>query len=122
MATAEQMREALQQILMLTELVSGRWRTRYKSNISPSSDSRTREKRISSDSGDDANEPWRRRGRYEGDRTTLHYERNLRQDFGEWTHRVRTLTLARFGEDILTALTWAAQQRKIVVKTCVSRK
>ena len=39
------------------------------------------------------------------------------QDFGEWTHKVRML--ARFGDQILTALTWAARQRKIVVKTCV---
>ena len=28
--------------------------------------------------------------------------------------------LARFGDQILTALTWAARQRKIVVKTCVA--
>ena len=42
------------------------------------------------------------------------------QDFGEWTHKVRTFMLARFGDEILTALTWAARQRKIVVKTCVA--
>ena len=29
------------------------------------------------------------------------------QDFGEWTHKVRTFMLARFGDQILTALTWA---------------
>ena len=29
-------------------------------------------------------------------------------DFGEWTHKVRTFMLARFGDEILTALTWAA--------------
>ena len=34
------------------------------------------------------------------------------QDFGEWSHKVHTLMLARFGDDILTALTWAARQRK----------
>ena len=34
------------------------------------------------------------------------------QDFGEWTHKVRTFMLARFGDQILTALTWAARQRK----------
>ena len=28
--------------------------------------------------------------------------------------------LARFGDDILTALTWAARQQRIVVKTCVA--
>ena len=28
--------------------------------------------------------------------------------------------LARFGDEILTALTWAARQRKIVVKACVA--
>ena len=39
-------------------------------------------------------------------------------DFGEWTHKVRTFMLARFGDEILTALTWAARQQKIVVKTC----
>ena len=42
------------------------------------------------------------------------------QDFGEWPHKVRTSMLARFGDEILTALTWAARQRKIVVKTCVA--
>ena len=42
------------------------------------------------------------------------------QDFGEWTHKVRTFMLARFGDQTLTALTWAARQRKIVVKTCVA--
>ena len=40
------------------------------------------------------------------------------QDFGEWTHEVRTFMLARFGDDILTA--WAARQQRIVVKTCVA--
>ena len=39
------------------------------------------------------------------------------QDFSEWTHKVRTFMLARFGDHILTALTWSARQRKIVVKT-----
>ena len=42
------------------------------------------------------------------------------QDFGEWSHKVRTFMLGRFGDDILTALTWVARQRKIVVKTCVA--
>ena len=42
------------------------------------------------------------------------------QDFGEWTHKVHTFMLARFGDQILTALTWTARQRKIVVKTCVA--
>ena len=42
------------------------------------------------------------------------------QDFGEWTHKVRTFVLARFGEDILTAPTWAARQQRVVVKTCVA--
>ena len=38
------------------------------------------------------------------------------QDFGEWTHKVRTFMLARFGDQVLGALTWASRQRKIVVK------
>ena len=42
------------------------------------------------------------------------------QDFGEWTHKVRTFMLARFGDEILAAPTWAARHRKIVVKTCVA--
>ena len=42
------------------------------------------------------------------------------QDFSEWTHKVRTFMLARFGDAILVALTWAARQRKIVVKTCLA--
>ena len=37
-----------------------------------------------------------------------------------WTHKVRTFMLARFGDDILFALTWAARQQRIVVKTCVA--
>ena len=41
-------------------------------------------------------------------------------DFGEWTHKVRIFMLATFGDEILTALTWAARQQKIVVKTCVA--
>ena len=42
------------------------------------------------------------------------------QDFGEWADKVRTLMFARFGDDILTALTWAARQQRIVVKTFVA--
>ena len=42
------------------------------------------------------------------------------QDFDEWAHKVRTFMLASFGDEILTARTWAAQQRKIDVKTCVA--
>ena len=42
------------------------------------------------------------------------------QEFGEWTHKVRTFMLARFGDQILTALPWAKQQRKTVVKNCVA--
>ena len=42
------------------------------------------------------------------------------QDFGVWTHKVRTFMLARFGDDILTALTWAARKQRIVVKTSVA--
>ena len=40
------------------------------------------------------------------------------QDFGEWTHKVRTFMLAKFGHQILGALTWAPRQRKMVVKAC----
>ena len=40
------------------------------------------------------------------------------QDFGEWTHKVRTFMLARFGDQILGARTSASRQRKIVVKAC----
>ena len=40
------------------------------------------------------------------------------RDFGEWTHKVRTFMLGRFGDHILGALTWASRQRKIVVKGC----
>ena len=42
------------------------------------------------------------------------------EDFGEWSHKVRMFMLAKFGDQILTALTWAPRQRKIVVKTCVA--
>ena len=40
-------------------------------------------------------------------------------DFGEWTDKVRTFMLARFGDEILTAPTRAARQQRIVVTTCV---
>ena len=88
--------------------------------ISPSSDSRTREKRIDSDSGNNANEPWRRHGRYEGIGQPFLWKGSADQDFAEWSHKVCTFMLARFGDDVVTALTWAAQQRKIVAKTCVA--
>ena len=40
-------------------------------------------------------------------------------DFGEWTHKVRTFMIGRFGDHILGALTWASsRQRKFVVKGC----
>ena len=42
------------------------------------------------------------------------------QDFCEWTHKVRTSMLARFGDPILDALTWARRQQRIVVKACES--
>ena len=42
------------------------------------------------------------------------------QDFGEWTHKVRTFMLAGLGDEILTAQPWAARQQRIVVKTCVA--
>ena len=42
------------------------------------------------------------------------------QDFGEWTHKVRALMLARFQDQIRGALTWASRQRRIVVKACGS--
>ena len=47
-------------------------------------------------------------------------KRSADQDFGEWSHKVRTFMLARFGDQTLTALTWATQHRKIVVKNCVA--
>ena len=34
--------------------------------------------------------------------------------------KVRTFMLATFGDDILTALTWAARQQRIVAKTCAA--
>ena len=40
------------------------------------------------------------------------------QNVDEWTHKVRTFMLGRFGDHILGALTWASRQRKIVVKCC----
>ena len=45
-------------------------------------------------------------------------EGGAEQDFGERTHKVRTFMLARFGDQILGALTWASRQRKIVAKGC----
>ena len=41
------------------------------------------------------------------------------EDFSDWTHKVRTFMLARFGESILEAMTWEARQRRIVVKSWV---
>ena len=42
------------------------------------------------------------------------------QNFGEWTHKVRTFMIARFGDQALSTLTWVARQRRIVVKVCGS--
>ena len=41
-------------------------------------------------------------------------------DFGEWTHKVRTFMFARFGNEIFTVLTGATKQQRIFVKTCVA--
>ena len=38
------------------------------------------------------------------------------QDFAEWQHKFKTFVKAKFGEEIDKALTWAAKQKKVVVK------
>ena len=40
------------------------------------------------------------------------------QDFGEWTHKVCTFMVARFGDQVLGALIWTSRQREIVVQGC----
>ena len=42
-------------------------------------------------------------------------------DFGEWTHKVRTFMLARFGDEILAALTWAAEEPHDILEHCFRR-
>ena len=86
--------------------------------ISSSSDSRIGEDRFDPDTRHDTPRTCRRNGGYEGDRTACHVERSADQDFGEWSHKVRTFMLARFGDDILTALTWASRHRKSLSKVC----
>ena len=76
--------------------------------------SRTGKGHVGSDSGSDATRSYRRQGRY------FILKGIAEQDFGEWTHKVCTFILASFGDQILGALTWAARQRRIVVKACGS--
>ena len=38
------------------------------------------------------------------------------EDFAEWCHKVRTFALARFGDEFLPALQWAARQKQQVAE------
>ena len=88
--------------------------------IRPSSDCRAREKRTDPDTRDDTTRTCRRNGRYEGDRTALHVERECRPGLRRMVTQSANVHACKVGDDIFTALTWAARQRKIVVKTCVA--
>ena len=88
--------------------------------VSPSSDSRTKRSALIQSLGAMRTN----RGDAMADTKTIGqpfmWKGSADPDFGEWSHKVRAFMLASFGDDILSALIWAAQQRKIVVKTCVA--
>ena len=119
MATAEQMQEALQQIQMLTARIttletqlqfeSARAQTaeQERSALIPTLVTTGQERAGGMVDTKGIGQPFMWKG-------------SADQDFGEWSHKVRTFMLPRFGYDILTALTWGARQQKIVAKTCVA--
>ena len=116
MATAEQMQEALQQQQQQLQMLTTRITTLETQLQIESARAQTAEQERSAL----IQTLVRRNGRYEGDRQPFMWKGSADQDFGEWSHKVRTFMFARFGDDILTALTWAARQRKTVAKTCVA--
>ena len=121
MATAEQMQEALQQIQMLTARV-----TTLETQLQfESARAQTAEQERSALIQTLVTTRQERAGGIvdtKGIGQPFMWKGSADQDFAEWSHKVRTFMLARFGDDILTALTWAARQRKIVAKTCVVSK
>ena len=114
MATAEQVQEALQQLQAQGARVAA---LETQLQIEQTSNGgRARKEHVDSDSGNDANGPWRRHGRCAGDRRALHVERDCRTGL----RRVDTQSAHVHACKVRTALKWAARQRKIVVKTCVA--
>ena len=107
MATAEQMQEALQQIQVLTARIgalenqlqfeSARAQTAEQERsalIQTLGTMRTKRADAMVDTKE-IGQPFALKGIAD-------------QNFGEWSHKVRTFMLARFGDDILTTLIWAA--------------
>ena len=119
MATAEQMQEALQQIQMLTARI-----TTLETQLQfESARAQTTEQDRSSLIQTHVTTRQERAGGMvdtKGIGQPFMWKGSADQDFGEWSHKVPTFMLARFGDDILAALPWAARQRKIVAKTCVA--
>ena len=77
MATPEQMLEALQQIQVLTTRMAA-LETQLQFESARAQQAEQESEHVDPESGSDANEPRRRHGRYEGDRSALHSERRCR--------------------------------------------
>ena len=114
MATAEQMQEALQQLQVLTARIATLETQVQFESARPQKAEQERSTLIQSMGAMRTD-----RGGAMVDSKEIGQPLMLKgtadEDFGEWTHKVRTFMLARFGDEILTALTWAARQRKVVV-------
>ena len=111
MATAEQMQEALQQIQVLASIAALETQLQIESARAQKAE-QERSALIQSLAAIRQD----RGGALIGQ--LFVWKGGADQDFGEWTHKVRTFMLERFGDHILGARTWASRQRKIVVKGC----
>ena len=119
MATAEQMQEALQQIQVLTARMAA-LETQLQFESARAQKAEQERSTLIESVGSMRTDRGGAMVDTKGTDSPFMLKGTADQDFGEWTHKVRTFMLARFGDQILTALSWAARQRKIVVKTCVA--
>ena len=123
MATAEQMQEAFQQQQHEVQVLTARMaamETQLQFRTARAHQAEQERSRLIDNMGPTRMDRGSAMVDTKGIGQTFTLKETSEQDFGEWTHKVRTFMLARFGDDILTALTWAARQQRIVVKTCVA--
>ena len=118
MATAEQMQEAFQQLQVLTARIAALETQLQFESAQAQTAEQERSTLIQSMGAMRTNRGDTMVGT-KGIGQPLVLKGTADQNFDERTHKVRTFTLGRFGDEILTAPTWASRQRKIVVKTCV---
>ena len=114
MATAEQMQEALQQLQ--AQIVALETQLQIESARAQTAE----QERSALIQTLETTRQERAGGMFEtkGISQTFTLKGGAEQDFGEWTHKVRTFMVARFGDQSLGAPTWASRQRKIGVKGC----